>query len=56
MTAHHTNADDERSKHEHDHPSEFVYVKVAVLLAVLTAIEVALSYAEFGTTATIACC
>jgi cytochrome c oxidase subunit 4 len=32
----------------HAHPSDFTYVKVALVLAVLTAIEVALSYVEIG--------
>ena len=35
-------------KAHHDHPSEFLYVKVALVLAVLTGIEVALSYVEVG--------
>ena len=33
---------------EHDHPSEFLYVKIAIFLAIVTAIEVALSYVEVG--------
>jgi cytochrome c oxidase subunit 4 len=33
---------------EHAHPSESVYVKVALVLAALTGIEVALSYNEVG--------
>ena len=32
----------------HEHPSDFMYVKIAIFLAVLTAIEVALSYVEVG--------
>ena len=33
---------------EHAHPSEAVYIKVAAILAVLTGIEVALSYVTIG--------
>jgi cytochrome c oxidase subunit 4 len=33
---------------EHEHPSEAVYVKVALFLGVLTAVEVALSYLKIG--------
>lgn len=29
---------------EHEHPSDWAYIKIALLLAVLTAIEVAISY------------
>jgi cytochrome c oxidase subunit 4 len=36
------------STQEHDHPSEAVYVKVAIILAVLTGIEVLLSYIKIG--------
>ena len=35
-------------EHAHEHPSDFKYVQVAIFLAVLTAIEVALSYVEVG--------
>ena len=40
MTTHH--------EAEHEHPSEAVYVKVALVLGVLTGIEVALSYVKIG--------
>ncbi|HZN15931.1 MAG TPA: cytochrome C oxidase subunit IV family protein [Acidimicrobiales bacterium] len=33
---------------EHEHPGEAVYVRVAIFLAVLTGIEVALSYLKIG--------
>jgi cytochrome c oxidase subunit 4 len=49
MTAVDTRGDtNEAPEHAHDHPSEFVYVKVAAFLAVLTGIEVALSYNDVG--------
>ena len=44
----HDQANMNAEKAHHDHPSEFLYVKVALVLAVLTAIEVALSYVEVG--------
>jgi cytochrome c oxidase subunit IV len=37
----------------HDHPSEGIYIRVAIVLAILTAIEVALSYTDFNEDATI---
>jgi cytochrome c oxidase subunit IV len=33
---------------EHEHPGEAIYIKVALFLGVLTAIEVALSYVKIG--------
>jgi cytochrome c oxidase subunit IV len=33
---------------EHEHPGEAVYIKVALILGVLTAIEVVLSYVKIG--------
>jgi cytochrome c oxidase subunit IV len=33
---------------EHEHPPEKLYIKIAILLAVLTAIEVALYYVKAG--------
>ena len=33
---------------EHEHPSDFMYVKIAIGLAIVTAIEVGLSYVEVG--------
>jgi cytochrome c oxidase subunit 4 len=33
---------------EHAHPTEGVYIRIAVILAVLTAIEVGLYYTDFG--------
>lgn len=44
MTAVDTHADHDTEHHEH--PSDWKYIKVALLLAVLTAIEVVLSYTE----------
>ncbi len=49
MTAVDTHADHTHDdEHAHEHPSEWVYVKVALFLAILTGIEVALSYNEVG--------
>ena len=49
MTAVDIHADhSHEAEHAHEHPSEWVYIKVALFLAVLTAIEVALSYVEVG--------
>ena len=49
MTAVDTHAEHAHDdEHAHEHPSEWVYVKVALFLAVLTGIEVALSYNEVG--------
>ncbi|HEX2038233.1 MAG TPA: cytochrome C oxidase subunit IV family protein [Acidimicrobiales bacterium] len=33
---------------EHEHPSEGVYIRIALILAVLTGIEVGLYYTDFG--------
>jgi cytochrome c oxidase subunit IV len=33
---------------EHEHPGEALYIRVAVILAILTGIEVALSYLKIG--------
>jgi cytochrome c oxidase subunit 4 len=33
---------------EHAHPTEGVYIRIALILAVLTAIEVGLYYTDFG--------
>jgi cytochrome c oxidase subunit 4 len=33
---------------EHEHPGEALYIKIALILAVLTGVEVALSYVEIG--------
>ena len=33
---------------EHAHPNEGVYIRIAIVLAVLTAIEVGLYYTDFG--------
>ncbi len=33
---------------EHAHPTEGVYIRIAIVLAVLTAIEVGLYYTDFG--------
>ena len=33
---------------EHEHPGEGVYIRIALILAVLTAIEVGLYYTDFG--------
>lgn len=34
----------EHDEHAHDHPGELAYVKVAIILALITAIEVAIYY------------
>ena len=44
----HEHADMNVEHAHHDHPSEMVYVKVALFLAIATGIEVALSYKEVG--------
>ena len=33
---------------EHEHPGEGLYIRIALILAVLTAIEVGLYYTDFG--------
>ena len=33
---------------EHEHPGEAVYIRVALILAVITGVEVALSYVKIG--------
>ncbi len=35
-------------EHGHDHPSDWQYVKVAIVLALITGAEVAMSYMELG--------
>ena len=47
-TIEHEHADMNIEKAHHDHPSEMIYVRVAVFLAAMTGIEVALSYIEIG--------
>ncbi len=58
MTAVDTHAEHDAHGHdeEHEHPSDAKYIKVALLLGVLTAIEVVLSYTEdaVGTKPTVA--
>ena len=44
----HEHADMNIEHAHHDHPSEMIYIKVAAFLAVMTGIEVALSYVEIG--------
>jgi len=39
---------DRADVHEDHHPSDSHYVRIAIILAVLTAIEVALSYVDLG--------
>lgn len=46
MSAHETSG--HVATQEHEHPGEGVYIKVALILAVLTGIEVALSYVKVG--------
>ena len=46
MTTQHTTTDEHAP--EHAHPSEAVYVRVALILAVITGAEVALSYLKIG--------
>lgn len=43
-TEHDTHAHDE--EHAHEHPSDKKYIQIALILGVLTAIEVVLSYTE----------
>ncbi|HUR76522.1 MAG TPA: cytochrome C oxidase subunit IV family protein [Acidimicrobiales bacterium] len=45
---HHEHADMNIEHAHHDHPSDWTYIKVALVLGVMTAIEVALSYVEVG--------
>jgi len=33
---------------EHEHPGEALYIRIAVILAIITAVEVALSYLKIG--------
>ena len=42
--------DDHADEHGHDHPSDLLYVKVALFLAVLTAFEVATYFIEDAST------
>ena len=44
----HADMNADHSEHVHEHPSDLKYIKVALLLGLLTAIEVALSYVEVG--------
>jgi cytochrome c oxidase subunit 4 len=44
ITAQDTGADD----HAHDHPGDLLYIQVAIILAVLTAIEVLTYFVDFG--------
>ncbi|MGH2560824.1 MAG: cytochrome C oxidase subunit IV family protein [Thermomicrobiales bacterium] len=37
----------EHDGHGHDHPGEFTYIKVAVILALITIVEVAIYYIEW---------
>jgi len=48
VETHHEHADMNVEHAHHDHPSDWTYVKVALILAVMTGIEVALSYVEVG--------
>lgn len=41
-------AADSHADAAHEHPSDWKYIQIALFLAVLTAIEVALSYVEIG--------
>ena len=34
--------------HAHDHPSDWAYIKIALILAVVTAVEVLTYFVEFG--------
>jgi cytochrome c oxidase subunit 4 len=45
--AEHSDMNADHGEH-HEHPSDLKYIKVALVLGVLTAIEVALSYVEVG--------
>ena len=44
----HTEHDTHTHDEEHSHPSDWKYIQIALILGVLTAIEVALSYVEVG--------
>jgi cytochrome c oxidase subunit 4 len=46
-------ADHEGEAHAHDHPSDWKYVKVALILGVITAVEVATYFTELTTFITI---
>jgi cytochrome c oxidase subunit IV len=39
----------EVEEHAHDHPSDWLYVKIAVILGVITAVEVATYFTEHST-------
>lgn len=43
-----TEAHVEHVDEEHDHPTDGVYIRIALILAAITAVEVALSYADVG--------
>lgn len=43
-----TELDDHDDEHAHDHPSDGQYVVVALVLAIITALEVAASYIDLG--------
>jgi cytochrome c oxidase subunit 4 len=45
---------DDAAPHEHDHPSDLKYVKIALILAAITAVEVGTYFFEMSTTALVA--
>ena len=45
---------DPHAQHEHAHPSDWTYIKVALFLAIITAIEVGLYYVDMSRTVLIA--
>lgn len=48
MTVEHHEAPPHIATQEHEHPGEALYVRVAIILALITALEVALSYLKIG--------
>jgi hypothetical protein len=46
--------DEVHAQHEHGHPSDWTYIKVALFLAVITAVEVGLYYVDMSSEALIA--
>ena len=48
QSAHPDHAEDHGDHGEHDHPTEKKYWMIALILAIITAVEVALSYVDLG--------
>lgn len=47
MADHALEIDSEREDHSHAHPSQSIYIRVAVVLAAITAVEVAIWYIQW---------